>query len=57
MTDHLYLRYYDVCKMGFFGNTKDGTPIINQYFLVYEFSCEHCMNDVLNTHGVIRAVL
>ena len=60
---------YDVCKMEFFCNTKDRTPIINQSFVVYQFMCmavvqimweklkEHYMNDVLNTHGVIKKVL
>ena len=29
---------YDVCKIEFFCNTKDRTPIINQSFVVYEFT-------------------
>ena len=30
---------YDVCKMEFFYNTKSRTPKINQYFVLYEFTC------------------
>ena len=33
---------YDICKMEFFCNTKDITPIINQSFVVYEFTCPGC---------------
>ena len=33
---------YDVCKIEFFCNTKDRTPIINQSFVVYEFTCSGC---------------
>ena len=33
---------YDVCKMEFFCNTKDRIPNINQYFVVYEFTCPGC---------------
>ena len=33
---------HDVCKMEFFCNTKDRTPIINQSFVVYEFTCPGC---------------
>ena len=33
---------YDVFKMEFFCNTKDRTPIINQSFAVYEFTCPGC---------------
>ena len=32
----------DVCKMEFFCNTKDRTPFIYQYFVVYEFKCPDC---------------
>ena len=31
-----------VCKMELFCNTKDKTPIINQSFVVYEFTCTGC---------------
>ena len=30
---------YNICKMEFFCNTKERTPIINQSFVVYEFKC------------------
>ena len=51
-----------------FCNTKNRTPIINQSFIVYEFTCPCCkanyvrktertLYDVLNTHGVIKTVL
>ena len=33
---------YDVCKMEFFCNTKDRTPIINQSFVVHEFIYPGC---------------
>ena len=33
---------YDVCKMEFFRNSKDRTPIINQFFVAYEFMCPGC---------------
>ena len=33
---------HDVCKREFFCNTKDRTPIINQSFVVYEFTCSGC---------------
>ena len=33
---------HDVCKMEFFCNTKDRTPIINQSFVLYEFTCPCC---------------
>ena len=32
----------DVCKIEFFCNTKDRTPIINQSFVVYELTCPGC---------------
>ena len=55
--------------MEFFCNTKDRTPIINQCFVVYEFTCPGCgtnyvekreeryMSDVLSMRGVIKTVL
>ena len=33
---------YEVCKMEFFCNTKDRTPIINHSFVAYEFPCIGC---------------
>ena len=33
---------YDVTKLEFFCNTKDRTPKLNQYFVVYEFTCPGC---------------
>ena len=38
----LFKILYGVCKMEFFCNTKDRTPIINQSFIVYEFMCPGC---------------
>ena len=32
-----------VCKMEFFCNTEDRTPIINQSFVVYESTCRGCV--------------
>ena len=34
---------YDVCKLQFFCNTKDRTPIINQSFNMYEFARPGCV--------------
>ena len=36
------LKILHVCKIEFFCNTKDRTPIINQSFVVYEFMCPGC---------------
>ena len=33
---------HDLCKMKFFCNTKDRTPIINQSLVVYQFMCSGC---------------
>ena len=55
--------------MEFFCNTKDKTPIINQSFVVYKFTCPGCganyvgktektlYERMLNTRGVIKIVL
>ena len=44
---------YDVCTMNFFCNNKDRTTIINQSFVVYEFSCPGWGAN----YGVIKTVL
>ena len=55
--------------MEFFCNTKDKTPMINQSFVVYKFTCPGCganyvgktektlYERMLNTRGVIKIVL
>ena len=43
MTNQLYLRFDMMfVKWSSFCNTKDRTPIINQTFVVYKFTCPGC---------------
>ena len=67
----VFTLFYDVTKLEFFCNTKDRTPKLYEYFIVYEFICPGCnvtptmlaklkefyMKDVLNMPGMTKIAL